>query len=145
LADADQNTVNIFCSYIVLTLGARMSLCRSFRPLSLHQTYVHLFPWRGSIRSFSSSVVQQREVGHHTPAGGSGTPLNFFGRPRLPTNMGIMFVPQQEAWVCSFCPISDDDVQVVERMGKYLATLEPGLRILIPVLDKVKYVQSLKG
>jgi hypothetical protein len=30
-------------------------------------------------------------------------------------------------------------------MGKYLATLEPGLRILIPILDKVKYVQSLKG
>ena len=30
-------------------------------------------------------------------------------------------------------------------MGKYLATLEPGLRLLIPVLDKVKYVQSLKG
>jgi len=36
-------------------------------------------------------------------------------------------------------------VQVVERMGKYLATLEPGLRILIPVLDRIKYVQSLKG
>ena len=30
-------------------------------------------------------------------------------------------------------------------MGKYLATLEPGLRILIPFLDQVKYVQSLKG
>jgi regulator of protease activity HflC (stomatin/prohibitin superfamily) len=30
-------------------------------------------------------------------------------------------------------------------MGKYLATLEPGLRLLIPVLDKVRYVQSLKG
>jgi regulator of protease activity HflC (stomatin/prohibitin superfamily) len=30
-------------------------------------------------------------------------------------------------------------------MGKYLATLEPGLRILIPILDKVRYVQSLKG
>ena len=30
-------------------------------------------------------------------------------------------------------------------MGKYLATLEPGLRLLIPILDKVRYVQSLKG
>ena len=36
-------------------------------------------------------------------------------------------------------------MQVVERMGKYLGTLEPGLRLLIPILDKVKYVQSLKG
>jgi len=43
----------------------------------------------------------------------------------------VMFVPQQEAWV-------------VERMGKFHRILEPGINILIPVLDKVKYVQSLK-
>lgn len=48
-----------------------------------------------------------------------------------PINVGVMFVPQQEAWV-------------VERMGKYNAILEPGLNFLIPILDKVKYVQSLK-
>ena len=48
-----------------------------------------------------------------------------------PINVGVMFVPQQEAWV-------------VERMGKYNKILEPGLNFLIPILDKVKYVQSLK-
>lgn len=48
-----------------------------------------------------------------------------------PVNTVIMFVPQQEAWV-------------VERMGKFHRILEPGLNILIPVVDKVKYVQSLK-
>jgi len=42
-----------------------------------------------------------------------------------------MFVPQQEAWV-------------VERMGRYHKILDPGLNILIPAIDKVKYVQSLK-
>lgn len=42
-----------------------------------------------------------------------------------------MFVPHQEAWV-------------VERMGKFHRILEPGLQILIPFLDRVKYVQSLK-
>ena len=42
-----------------------------------------------------------------------------------------MFVPQQEAWV-------------VERMGKFHRVLEPGVNVLIPVLDRVKYVQSLK-
>merc|ERR1719180_539129 len=42
-----------------------------------------------------------------------------------------MFVPQQEAWL-------------VERMGKFNTNLEPGLNFLIPILDKVKYVQSLK-
>jgi len=48
-----------------------------------------------------------------------------------PLNTAIMFVPQQEAWV-------------VERMGKFHRVLEPGVNLLIPVLDKVKYVQSLK-
>lgn len=42
-----------------------------------------------------------------------------------------MFVPQQEAWV-------------VERMGKFHHIMQPGLNILIPIVDKVKYVQSLK-
>lgn len=42
-----------------------------------------------------------------------------------------MFVPQQEAWV-------------VERMGKFHRILEPGLNILLPIVDRVKYVQSLK-
>ncbi|KAJ8979710.1 hypothetical protein NQ317_015534 [Molorchus minor] len=48
-----------------------------------------------------------------------------------PINTVVMFVPQQEAWI-------------VERMGKFHRILEPGLNVLIPVADKVKYVQSLK-
>ncbi|XP_075216886.1 stomatin like 2 isoform X2 [Lycorma delicatula] len=48
-----------------------------------------------------------------------------------PINKIIMFVPQQEAWV-------------VERMGKFYRILEPGLNLLVPIIDKVKYVQSLK-
>merc|ERR1712179_39658 len=48
-----------------------------------------------------------------------------------PINTGVMFVPQQEAWI-------------VERMGRYNKILDPGLNLLIPILDKVKYVQSLK-
>ncbi|KAI1301948.1 Stomatin-like protein 2, mitochondrial [Halotydeus destructor] len=48
-----------------------------------------------------------------------------------PINTGAVFVPQQEAWV-------------VERMGKFHAILSPGLNLLIPVLDNIKYVQSLK-
>uniref|UniRef100_A0A1B0CTZ9 Band 7 domain-containing protein n=2 Tax=Lutzomyia longipalpis TaxID=7200 RepID=A0A1B0CTZ9_LUTLO len=48
-----------------------------------------------------------------------------------PINTVIMFVPQQEAWV-------------VERMGKFHRILEPGLNVLLPIVDRVKYVQSLK-
>jgi len=63
-----------------------------------------------------------------TPSGTSTRRLKSTGTP---VNMGVMFVPQQEAWL-------------VERMGKFNTILEPGLNFLIPILDKVKYVQSLK-
>lgn len=33
---------------------------------------------------------------------------------------------------------------IVERMGKFHRKLEPGLNILAPFIDRVKYVQSLK-
>lgn len=32
----------------------------------------------------------------------------------------------------------------MERMGKFHRILNPGLNILTPILDRVKYVQSLK-
>ncbi|KAJ6663063.1 hypothetical protein lerEdw1_010884 [Lerista edwardsae] len=49
----------------------------------------------------------------------------------LPMNTVVLFVPQQEAWV-------------VERMGRFHRILEPGLNFLIPLLDRIRYVQSLK-
>ncbi|GAA5814781.1 sugar transporter-like protein [Mucor flavus] len=54
-----------------------------------------------------------------------------FRRTRLPLNTIIKFVPQQEAWV-------------VERMGRFDRILEPGLNFLMPILDSVKYVKTLK-
>ncbi len=44
---------------------------------------------------------------------------------------GIRVVPQQYAWV-------------VERLGKYHETLQPGLNLIIPVVDRVAYRHSLK-
>ncbi|KAI7865505.1 hypothetical protein BDF14DRAFT_1824271 [Spinellus fusiger] len=52
-------------------------------------------------------------------------------RKSLPRNTIIKFVPQQEAWI-------------VERMGKFHRSLEPGLNILIPIIDRIKYVKTLK-
>ncbi|MDB5893314.1 MAG: paraslipin [Rhodoferax sp.] len=43
----------------------------------------------------------------------------------------VKVVPQQNAWV-------------VERLGKYHATLTPGLNILIPFVDRLAYKHSLK-
>ena len=44
---------------------------------------------------------------------------------------GVKVVPQQNAWV-------------VERLGKYNATLEPGLNFIVPFIDRVAYRHSLK-
>jgi regulator of protease activity HflC (stomatin/prohibitin superfamily) len=44
---------------------------------------------------------------------------------------GVRIVPQQSAWV-------------VERLGKFHSVLEPGLNLIIPFLDRVGYVHSLK-
>jgi regulator of protease activity HflC (stomatin/prohibitin superfamily) len=43
----------------------------------------------------------------------------------------IQVVPQQHAWV-------------VERLGKYHATLAPGLNIVVPFIDRIAYKHSLK-
>jgi regulator of protease activity HflC (stomatin/prohibitin superfamily) len=43
----------------------------------------------------------------------------------------LKVVPQQNAWV-------------VERLGKYHASLAPGLNILVPFVDRVAYKHSLK-
>ncbi|USP74535.1 hypothetical protein yc1106_01809 [Curvularia clavata] len=62
----------------------------------------------------------------------SGPPSYFSSsHRRLPTNTIIRFVPQQTAWI-------------VERMGKFNRILEPGLAILIPFIDRIAYVKSLK-
>jgi regulator of protease activity HflC (stomatin/prohibitin superfamily) len=44
---------------------------------------------------------------------------------------GVRVVPQQSAWV-------------IERLGKFKETLQPGLNIIIPFVDRVAYRHSLK-
>ena len=44
---------------------------------------------------------------------------------------GVRVVPQQSAWV-------------IERLGKFSRTLEPGLNIIVPFVDRVAYRHSLK-
>lgn len=86
-----------------------------------HQTLYRFAPWvvrNGNHFENSSFSLLQSQVRHSSTQS-------------LPVNVGVMFVPQQEAWV-------------VERMGKYHTILDPGLNFLIPLIDKVKYVQSLK-
>ncbi|KAF4980112.1 hypothetical protein FZEAL_3802 [Fusarium zealandicum] len=66
------------------------------------------------------------------PAGfGSPAIPSYFSKPRLPANTIVRFVPQQTAWI-------------VERMGKFNRILEPGLAVLMPFIDRIAYVKSLK-
>jgi hypothetical protein len=64
-------------------------------------------------------------------SGSQGSTTSYFQKPSLPANTVIRFVPQQTAWI-------------VERMGKFNRILQPGLAILIPILERIAYVQSLK-
>ena len=44
---------------------------------------------------------------------------------------GVKFVPQQQVWI-------------VERMGRYRASMQAGLNFLIPFIDNISYHHSLK-
>lgn len=71
----------------------------------------------------------QSSIRYYSP---SSTGLTqFSGRDQGRANTGIVFVPQQSAYI-------------VERFGRYSRTLDAGLAFLVPVVDKIPYVKSLK-
>lgn len=41
--------------------------------------------------------------------------------------------------------ISQSETKVIERLGKYYATLQPGINIIMPFLDHAKEVVAVKG
>ncbi|KAJ4134963.1 Synaptotagmin-like protein 2 [Fusarium equiseti] len=77
-------------------------------------------------RAFSTTNRALVSAGFGSPAMPS-----YFSKPRLPANTVVRFVPQQTAWI-------------VERMGKFNRILEPGLAVLVPFIDRIAYVKSLK-
>ncbi|KAH8148565.1 uncharacterized protein LAJ45_07276 [Morchella importuna] len=82
-------------------------------------------------RSFNSIPGPGGNSLFGSPGPDRGGSPSYFRKERLPANTIIKFVPQQTAWV-------------VERMGRFHRILEPGLAILLPIVDKIQYVKSLK-
>ncbi|KXN66239.1 hypothetical protein CONCODRAFT_80548 [Conidiobolus coronatus NRRL 28638] len=85
-----------------------------------------------SIPALSRAYITAPSYFNEDGTSSSAVPSPFINpRKNLPLNTIVKFVPQQEAWI-------------VERMGKFNRVLDPGLAILIPFLDTIKYVQVLK-
>ena len=65
------------------------------------------------------------------PTQGFALPLFLVAAAIVFVIESIRVVPQQQAWV-------------VERLGKYHSVLQPGLTVIIPVIDRIAYTHSLK-
>ena len=118
------------------SISGAPSAMRSFWPAgsgSRIYSLTSLRPPQGFARlAFSTQSFAQLPAGIVPGvSGSSGSSHTYFQRSPLPANTIIRFVPQQTAWV-------------VERMGKFRKILEPGLAVLVPFLDRIAYVQSLK-
>jgi hypothetical protein len=81
-------------------------------------------------RPLLQNAIVRRAMSSYRPASYYRA-MNLGSDGSLPANTIIKFVPQQQAWI-------------VERFGKFNRILEPGLAILLPFVDTIKYVQTLK-
>jgi len=98
--------------------NSRYPLVSAVHRAAFSSTRSHALPTPGESMFRSSSTV-------------GGPPSTYFQRQSLPANTVIKFVPQQTAWI-------------VERMGRFNRILQPGFAVLVPIIDRIAYVKSLK-
>lgn len=124
---------------VALSLALQRQALRSSQYLSTAVVLDRNAPNLLAVKSFTPRPSRQFSTARTTRAQNllpfanlsQSTPSSYFPRASLPANTIVRFVPQQTAWI-------------VERMGKFHRILEPGLAILIPFVDRIAYVKSLK-
>ena len=67
----------------------------------------------------------------HLFSSSSSSPGSYPSVLKRPVNYGVCIVPQTSAWV-------------IERFGRFSRILSPGLHFLIPFVDSIAYIHSLK-
>ncbi|GAB2221819.1 hypothetical protein Drorol1_Dr00013009 [Drosera rotundifolia] len=101
----------------------------------------HLGTKSNSLRRISTSLSSTRALAS-SPFGSHAAGIRLYSRGhrfddreryerRTAVNWGVLVVPEQEA-------------HVVERFGKFHKVLESGIHLLIPLVDRISYIHSLK-
>ena len=76
-----------------------------------------------------------------TSGGGGGAPASSFSQP-FPDPTAV--APRPTPGHFGFAIVPEKSAYVIERFGRFLTVLSPGLHLLIPVVDRIAYVHSLK-
>ena len=113
-----------------------MMTIRSGLQLANKAGYLKLVPTcavqvRHSSKAGARRRLSESDDGEEAAPATKNYTLNYKPRTFMPINWGVKFVPNDEVWV-------------VERMGKFHKTAKGGLNFFIPLIDSISYVHTIK-